>query len=324
MIQMTDSTDNEKSRDYLADVAELYWIQGMKIERVAREMGISRSTVSRLIARARKEHVVEFIVHRTKNSALELENRLIQKYHVRVVVADTSDNADNTLKRMAVGKSAAVWLNTLIHSNTTIGVAWGRTIEAMSLQLQQRHLPGMRILQLHGFGNSQTFGENYATQILSRFHKNFDATVRFLPLPAIFDSENTKNLMYQESSIRKILELRKQMNLLITSVGTPNGSEPSPLFTPGLLSSKDIKALHEQKVIGNLASTFYRADGSTSDIDLNSRSTGLNRTELMSVASRLFLAASPSKAQALHVALRSGFVTHLVVDRQTAVALLKL
>lgn len=90
MIQMTDSTDNEKSRDYLADVAELYWIQGMKIERVAREMGISRSTVSRLIARARKEHVVEFIVHRTKNSALELENRLIQKYHVRVVVADTA------------------------------------------------------------------------------------------------------------------------------------------------------------------------------------------------------------------------------------------
>ena len=78
MIQMTNATDNDKSCDYLADVAELYWIQGMKIECVAREMGISRSTVSRLIAGARKEHPVEFIVHRTKNSALELENRLIQ------------------------------------------------------------------------------------------------------------------------------------------------------------------------------------------------------------------------------------------------------
>lgn len=110
-------------------------------------------------------------------------------------------------------------------------------------------------------------------------------------LPAIFDSENTKNLMYQESSIRKILELRKQLNLLITSVGTPNVSDPSPLFTPGLLSSKDIKALHEQKVIGSLVSTFYLAHGSTSDIDLNSRSTGLNR----GVASWLFLVAIPAK-----------------------------
>lgn len=59
---------------------------------------------------------------------------------------------------MAIRKSATVWLNTLIHSNTTFGVAWGRTIEAMSLQLQQRHSLGMRILQLHGFGNSQNLG----------------------------------------------------------------------------------------------------------------------------------------------------------------------
>ena len=97
--------------------------------------------------------------------------------------------------------------------------------------------------------------------------------------------------MYRESSIRKILELWKQLNLLITSVGTPNGSQPSPLFTTGLLSSKNIKALHEQKVIGNLAFTFYLADGSTGDIDLNSWLTGLNR----SVASRLFLVAIPAK-----------------------------
>ena len=64
-----------------------------------------------------------------------------------------------------------------------------------------------------------------------------------------------------------------------------------PPVYDGLLSSKNIKALHEQKVIGNLAFTFYLADGSTGDIDLNSWLTGLNR----SVASRLFLVAIPAK-----------------------------
>ena len=38
MIQMTDKADSDKSHDRLADVAELYWIQGLKIERVAREL----------------------------------------------------------------------------------------------------------------------------------------------------------------------------------------------------------------------------------------------------------------------------------------------
>lgn len=44
-----DLTDEERRR--VADAAELYYVQGLKVEDVGKRMHLSRSTVSRMLAR---------------------------------------------------------------------------------------------------------------------------------------------------------------------------------------------------------------------------------------------------------------------------------
>ncbi|WEV72026.1 sugar-binding domain-containing protein [Bifidobacterium sp. ESL0790] len=306
----------------MAMVAELYWVENMKVESIGHKLGISRSTVSRLLSQARKHHVVEFKIRHEDCSTTKMENALNERYHVYAQVVPTAANADKTMREQAVGRAAATLLDRLVRPNMVLGVTWGRTIEALSLNLNNHPVRGVQILQLHGFGDSLLYGEDYVTQILTRFGNAFDASVHLLPMPAIFDSEHTRQLMYQERSIRRLLTLRDNLDLIITSVGSREGPKPSPLFAPGMLTNDDLKQLEKDKVVGNLASTFFRADGSTEDVAINRRSTGLTHREIFKVPIRLFIAGDSSKAKALLVTLRSGFVTHLVVDQSTAEQLL--
>ena len=61
-------TLSPRERARLADAAQMYWVEGQKVEAVARALDVSRSTVSRMLARARRERIIEFTVHRHENS----------------------------------------------------------------------------------------------------------------------------------------------------------------------------------------------------------------------------------------------------------------
>jgi DNA-binding transcriptional regulator LsrR (DeoR family) len=67
---------------------------------------------------------------------------------------------------------------------------------------------------------------------------------------------------------------------------------------------------------------MLREDGSWEDISLNGRATGLAPSVLRQIPSRICVVADPSRAPALLGALRLGVVTDLVVDDQTAAAVL--
>ncbi|MDF7664643.1 sugar-binding domain-containing protein [Bifidobacterium sp. ESL0745] len=318
---MNDNDDVQRSR--VADAAELYWVQGMKAGAVARELGVSRSTVSRLLTQARTQRVIEFKVNRHSDSTVALQQEINKRYRVYASVVDTGGIHDPDTRRMIVGETAATLLSSMVHSNTMIGVTWGRTTEAIAMQLIPKNLSDVQVLPLHGFGNTLSLGEDYFTQILIRFGKAFNAQVRLLPAPVIFDSEITREMVWKETGIQQILALRKYLDIIVTSVGTPYGYKRSPLFSKGVLSDQDIKELNDKHVIGDISSTFFREDGSTQGISVNKRSTGLTREEILRVPNRVFVVSDENKYSALRTALNMKAVTHLVIDQATAKRLLE-
>lgn len=302
----------------VADVAELYYIRNMKIEEIARNMGASRSTVSRMLAKAREVGIVEFKINRS-NESLSIKSELQHRYNLNVMIAATPEDASNDERMLAVGREAALWLNVLVRPNSIIDVAWGTTVEAMSTQLQNYPVRGISIAQMHGSGSIATNGMNYAGNILDRFGKAFQAHVYFFPLPAIFDSAETKKAVWEEKSVQRILRMREKADLLITSVGVNKGDHPGKIYT-SFLDKKDLIELNEQKVIGNICSYFFREDGSTINIPLNDRTTGLPFNKIKNIPKRLLIAANPEKAKAIDTILKCRLVTHIVLDNKTAQA----
>lgn len=314
----TDLADDERLR--VADVAELYYVHGLKVEDVGKRLHLSRSTVSRMLARARQHDVVEFVVHRVPEKSSRLATLLSRRFGVRALV--TGDDGQNTTRLDAVAEAAARRLAAVVGANVTTAVAWGATIEAVSRHLIFSPTRGSRVVQLNGSGNVSASNILNAGQLLDRFAQAFSASAHHFPAPAFFDAAATRDAMWQEQSIQRILAIRRTADVALFSVGALDSDVPDHLYRSGYLDAVDLQELRREGIVGHIGTVFLRADGSSEGIAINQRSTGMPLAELRSVRTRILVVSGPTKSAAVLGALRAGAATDLILDEVTARAVL--
>ena len=304
------------------NAAQLYYMQDLTMDAIARELGTSRSSVSRLLSHARETGLVEIQIRSPLERGKGLEAVLARRFGVsaHVVPAPSSVSDIDRLERVAL--TAARLLGHFVDSHMTIGVAWGSTLSAVSRHLPQRETHGTSIVQLNGAANVETTGIDYASAILARFGKAFAASVQQFPVPAFFDDPATKAAMWRERSTRRVLEIQGRMDVALFGLGSPFAEVPSHVYIGGYLERGDYRSLSEDRVVGDIATVFYRADGSWQDVRLNARATGPGFDRLRRVARRVCVVSGAQKASSLRGALAAGMITDLVLDETLARLLL--
>ncbi|MHC6220944.1 sugar-binding transcriptional regulator [Arthrobacter sp. MMS24-S77] len=298
--------------------AQMYYLQDLTMDAIARELRTSRSTVSRLLASARESGLVQIQIRSPLDSAPELERMIRSRYGVDVHVVPVLDtlNEAETLDRVAM--QAARTIGPLVDSNAIIGVAWGATISAVSRHLTRKITHDSTIVQLNGAGNMQTTGITYASDIMRRFGIAYGARVEQFPVPAFFDHASTKTAMWNERSVQRVLDLQARMSIAIFGVGSVHSDYPSHVYAGGYLDETDLNLLASSDVVGDVATVFFRADGSSDGITLNERSTGPSHEQLRQVRRRICVVSGASKINGLRGALAARLATDLILDEATA------
>lgn len=312
------------TRARLADIAQYYWVDAMTVEDIGRHLNLSRSTISRELARARATGVVEFVIHRAPRRPAELADALRDAFGVRADVVETQPTMGVAEVLDLVAAAADARLATMITAEMIIDVAWGSTVEVLSRHLDPHPIPGVRVVQFNGAGNTLDSGFAYASALLDRFSRAYYATLQLFPVPAFFDAASTKEAMWRERSIQRVLRARASADLLVTSVGSLQGGLPGHLYRAGYLTARDAQDLLAHGVVGDLGGIFFRDDGSSDRIGINARSTGMPLDEVSRLPLRILLASGAGKARAIRAALRAGLATHLVIDDATARLVLEL
>ena len=112
--------------------AQMYYLQDLTMDAIARELRTSRSTVSRLLSSARESGLVQIQIRNPLDTGPELEGRIRHRYGVDVHVVPVLEtlNEAETLDRVAM--QAARTIGPLVDSNAINGVAWGSTLSAVS------------------------------------------------------------------------------------------------------------------------------------------------------------------------------------------------
>jgi DNA-binding transcriptional regulator LsrR (DeoR family) len=159
--------------------------------------------------------------------------------------------------------------------------------------------------------------------LLSQMASAFDASLIPFPTPAFFDDERTRQLMWQESTVRQVLTVRRAANLAVFSVGAFRGPAPSEVYSGGYLTEDAFREFIAHRVVGDVCTVFLREDGTYADIDLNRRASGPTPHELRCIPRRLCVVAGDHKIPSLVGALRAGVVTDLVIDDRTARTLVR-
>lgn len=311
---------NVRTRDALR-AAQLYYVQDLTMDEIAAEMRISRSSISRLLSYAREIGLVEITVHSPQAGIDGLAARISDAFEVSVEIVPTSTHASDAERLGRAARTAARRVSTLADDNTSIGIAWGATVSAIARELPARRLHNAHIVQMNGAANPVTSGVPYASSILERFAAAFGADVQLFPVPALFDDPHTKDLMWRERSVRRVLDAQSDVSLFVFGLGSPRADVPSHVYSGGYLTGEDSRDLLRNSIVGDCATVFYREDGSSDGIDLNRRSSGPSFAAIRRIPRRVCVVSSLSKLAALRGALAAQLITDLVIDEGLARAL---
>lgn len=317
-------TDAAGDRKLIAALtaAQLYYMQDQTMDVIARELGTSRSSVSRLLSFAREVGLVDIRIHSPLERLGMLEQRLNERHGITAHIAPIAERVSEVERLERVALTAGRLLSQFIDSNMVAGVAWGSTISAVSRSLIPKETHGTTFVQLNGAGNTQTSGLEYSSDILQRFGHAFGAQVEQFPVPAFFDSPDTREAMWRERSTRRVLAFQAKMDIAVFGLGSPGADVPSRVYVGGYLGRDDYRSLEEDAVIGDVATVFFRADGSWRDVRLNARSTGPGLDRLRRVPRRVCVVSGSAKLGSLRAAIGAGLITDVVLDDALARRLL--
>jgi DNA-binding transcriptional regulator LsrR (DeoR family) len=314
--------ENAKMRDALV-AAKLYYQQDLTMDAIGRELKVSRSSVSRLLDFAREAGIVDIRITSPQDEPRRIEEAIRDKYGVASYLVPVPQGTSHVDRLERVGLSAARMLGQFFSSNMIMGIAWGSTISAISRHLLKKSTSNTEVVQLNGAGNDQTSGVTYSSEILRRFGEAYSARVQHFPVPAFFDDPRTKELLWKERSTQRVLEIQKRMEIAMFGLGSTAAEVPSQVYTGGYLSDKEIESLRRDGVVGDVATVFYRADGSWRDVEVNQRSSGPSIDIIRAVPRRLCVISGVRKLEALKGALAAGLVSDLIIDEVTARALVE-
>lgn len=316
-------SQDEDQSTLAVKVARLYYYQGLTTNVIADELGLSRPKVSRLLTFARQSGLVEIRINDPAENSQSLEKAIQQQFDVpKVRVVAVPQDADESEWLQRVAQYTAGHLNSIVRSKMIIGMAWGTTLDAISQYLTPKRCYDVDIVQLNGSGNVYTINNFYTSEIYSRFAQNYGARAFLFPVPAFFDYPETKQAMWRESSIRRLIDMTSRADLLIYSIGSAQARVPSYVYSEGYLSAQDFEELQREGVVGDIATVFFRQDGSYQDIPLNTRATGPDLSLFQQSRHGMCVVSGLGKVAGLRAALIGRMMNELILDERTARALL--
>jgi len=314
---------NMEREEAMLAASSMYYLQDIKMEAIASHLHMSRSSVSRLLRDARDSGLVEITLRPTPTRGPGLSKKIETYFGVETHVVPVADLADEAERLDHVARATARIVTGWFDSDMIMGVAWGTTLAAIARHLGKKPTRGSAIVQLNGAANVRTSGVEYAGNLIAQFGEAFDAQVHLFPVPAFFDFAETRNAMWSERSIVRVLEYQRRADIALFSIGAIAGEVPSHVYSAGYLEPGDIQTLDREGIVGDVCTVFLREDGTYEDFSMNARATGPTPAELRLIPRRICVVAGDSKVVPLLAALRAGVITDLVIDEQTATKLVE-
>lgn len=304
--------------DDMYQAASRYYVQGETMDAIAKQLGLSRSSVSRLLKEARDTGLVRISLADEAGSRSPLAASIGRTFGVRVHLVAVREGVSEQRRFDQVARLAGRLLSEAVTDHCVIGVAWGVTSSLVVRYLQPKPLVDSIVVQMNGGTNQWSSGIPYVGEILQSVGDAFNSRVVYFPVPAFFDYAETKNAMWRERSVQNVIALQHRLDVVVFGVGCLKGRVPSHVYTAGYMDDADKLQLSADGVVGDVATVLLREDGSWRDIGFNERASGLNPAELARVPRRFCVVADPSRAAAVVGALRAGTTTDLVIDDGTA------
>jgi deoxyribonucleoside regulator len=311
--------DTKRQIKQAVTISRLYYLEGATQAQIAKQLNLSRPTISRALQYARDNNIVNIQVNDPLSNVDDLKAQLQRKYQLDdVVIADVGPTGNYQEDLDLLGQAAAAYLPQIIQDNDTIGISWGRTLAAVARHLQPSDRKNVQVVYLKGTVANSTHN-NFVVDVTKHFNACYHTQAEILPLPVIFDNQDIKKMVVKDRFIHSILTAAQQGQVALFTVGTT--APDATLFELGYLSKQEIAKL-QKKSVGDIVSQFVDADGQIVDPALTARTVALPIDQLKEKRQAVLIAGGMNKLPAIRAALAGRYANVLVTDTNVALHLI--
>ena len=310
-------------------IAKLYYLQNISQVEISRLEGISRSTVSRLLDKARSSGIISVDVKLPISTKAEkTEKDLCKRLGIREViiaptsVQETSLDAENALLR-DLASVAAAHLPRLLADCQMIGIGWGRSLYYTAAELPYTHCdqPKLFVPMVNDFSTHERFLQT--STIVSRFSEKFESNGYYLNIAPKQRAKGERTEAELEN-IRQLAIYWDVLDAAVLSFSSPQQLVQNPIYRclweNGI---DDVPPEEEHMLFESMGQVLYE-DGSYYGVNRNYDTVALDLQRLKEIQNVICIGGGTQKASTLVYAGLSGYYKTLIVDYHTAEKMLQL
>lgn len=316
---MVDNKRQGERLRLLADVAEMYFLEGKNQAEIAREIGVTRSNISRMLSEARKSGIIQIQINRPINESPALAQRLVECFDLtsaRVVDVNQSENLLAQLGRVAGNE-----LTTHLKPGWILGTSWGTAISATVENLEVPNpIAGIKVVQLLGAFDARI--KDYdGHAIVRRLEEKLSAEGFYINAPFLVENTEIARSLLTNRSVSEPLAIGKQADVALLGVGSSDLTHCS-YYLADYVTRAEILDIQKTGAIGDVCGHFFDISGAPAARSFQQRLIGVSTEDLLSIPVRIGVAGGPAKVDPILGALRGGLINVLVTNSVTALAVL--
>ena len=303
--------------------AWLYYNQGMTQKDVAEKLGISRSTVIRLLDEAMKRSEVQIWINEGIEDFVSLAGQLEAAYGLDEAVIIPSPSADRTTAEgtaKAVGLALGQFLSETVPNDATIGVGWGRTMTASLSSFRPPRRENCKVVSLLGgiVAVHQTNPLDYTWRLASAL----GAECYMFLAPLLVNSVETKRALIEKCGLATLYNLAETLDLAIVSCGDIGPHSTS--LSEGFISKETLRELVEAGCVCDTMFNFIDAEGRSVDHPINQHAMAIDLDTLRKAKHIVLASGGAHRAIAIRATIKRIGCNTLITDEAAARALMEL
>ena len=299
-----------------ATVARRYYLDGATKSDIAAELGLSRFKVARLLDDARASGVVRIELDSSGQLDLDLSVRLAEAFGLQHCVVMEGPEDDDVLLRATLGRAAAELVTEIVEAGDVLGLSWARSLMPMRASIGQ--IARCDVVQLTG-ALSLPHDET-PVELVRDVARRSAGRAYVYYAPMILPDAATAGVLRTQPEVARALEKFSDVTKAVVGVGA---------WREGLSTIADALTEHERHemyelgVRSELSGVQLDAEGVPVTTQLTPRLIGIDAEQLRNVPEVIGVVYGVAKADAVHAALRGGFLTSLVTHPTLARELLE-
>ncbi|CDN55477.1 Ery operon repressor [Neorhizobium galegae bv. officinalis bv. officinalis str. HAMBI 1141] len=301
--------------------AWLYYNQGLTQKDVAERLGLSRSTVIRLLDEAMKRSEVQIWISEGIDTCVELAIRLEKAYGLdeAVVVPAPRDSSAAALAS-SVGLALGQFLSEVVQDDMTIGVGWGRTMTASLGSFRPPRRENCKVVSL--LGGIVAVHQTNPIDYTWRFAGQLGAECYMFLAPLLVDSVKTKRALIEQCGLNTIYDLAENLDLAVVSCGDIGPHSTS--LSEGFISKAELDRLIAAGCVCDTMFNFLDEEGRSVDHKLNERVMSVDLDTLRQAKHIVLSSGGAHRAVAIRATIRRVGCNTLITDETAAKELLRL